>query len=231
MIGRKASFAVAATAATLLLLAGCATSPYGYGNRQPYTNTIHGTVDYVDANSRTIALYDTNGYGTMLSGGGYGGNGGSVRVYYDRNTMVYWQGRSYRPEDLERGDQVDVTVHQSGNSLVAESANVTYNANNASNPYPNNNYPNQYPSTNGNSLLRGTVRYVDPNARTIQLDQNGSVVTVSYDNSARVDVNGQLLPVTNLERGDEIEVQAQSYGNRSTSLFATRITLIRDVRR
>jgi hypothetical protein len=224
MIRRNASFAVVATAAALLLMAGCATSPYGYGNNQPYTNTIHGTVDFVDTNSRTIALYDTNGYGTMLSGGGYGRNGGSVRVYYDRNTTIYWQGRSYRPEDLERGDQVDVTVHQSGNELVAESANVTYNANNASQSYPNNNYPNQYPSPNSNSLIRGTVRSIDMNSRTIQIDQNGSVVSLSYDNGVRVEVNGQLYPVTNLERGDLVEVQTQDR-------FATRITLIRDVRR
>jgi len=248
MIRRNASFAVVATAAALLLLAGCGTYQDIYGNnsQQPYANTIHGTVDYVDTASRAIVLYNTSGYGSMLSGGGYGGNGGSVRVYYDRNTSVNCQGRNYRPEDLQRGDQVDVNVRQSGNQLIAESANVTYNAN-ASNVYPNNSYPNsypnQYPSSNQSSLIRGTVRYVDASSRTIQLDQtswlsgfmpgysNGSVVTVSYDNSARVDVNGQLAPVTNLERGDVVEVQAQNYGNSSTNLFASRITLVRDVRR
>ena len=56
-------------------------------------------------------------------------------------------------------------------------------------------------------------------------------MTLSYDNNVRVDVNGQLAPVTNLERGDVVEVQTQNYGNRNTNLFASRITLIRDVRR
>jgi len=251
MIRRNASFAVVATAAALLLLAGCGTSQDIFGNnsQQPYSNTIHGTVDYVDTGSRSIVLYDTSGYGSMLSGsGGNGGNGGSVRVYYDRNMAVNWQGRNYRPEDLQRGDQVDVTVRQSGNQLMAESANVTYNANTATtsspnNGYPNNGYPNSYPSTTQSSVIRGTVRYVDTNSRTIQLEQtswlsgfqpgysNGSVVTVSYDNGARVDVNGQLAPVTNLERGDVVEVQAQNYGNSNTNLVASRITLVRDVRR
>src|ERR1043166_6368535 len=84
---RNASFAVVATAAALLLLAGCASSPYGYGNNSgPYTNTIHGTVDYVDTASRSIVLYNTSGYGSMLSGSGYPANGGSVRVYYDNRT-------------------------------------------------------------------------------------------------------------------------------------------------
>ncbi|HEY2323841.1 MAG TPA: hypothetical protein VGJ82_13370 [Thermoanaerobaculia bacterium] len=230
---RNASFAVVATAA-LLLLAGCGTSQgygYGYPQQQPYTNTIHGTVDYVDTASRSIVLYNTSGYGTMLSGSGYPANGGGVRVYYGNRTDVSWQGRSYRPEDLERGDQVDVTVYQSGNQLIAESANVTYNANAANNPYPNNPYPNNpYPSTTQSSLIRGTIRYIDTNSRTIQIDSNNGPLTVSYDNGVRVDVNGQLFPLTNLERGDVVDVQTQGYSN-NNNLFASRITLIRDVRR
>ena len=86
------------------------------------------------------------------------------------------------------------------------------------------------------------MRYIDTSSRTIQLEQttwlsgfmpgnsNGSVVTVQFDNNARVDVNGQLFPVTNLERGDVVEVQAQNYSNNS-NLLASRITLVRDVRR
>lgn len=227
MIRRNASFAVVATAAALFLLAGCGTyqDMNGYP-QQPYTNTIHGTVDYVDTASHSIVLYNTSGYGTMLSGTGYPANGGSVRVYYDNRTGVSWQGRNYRPEDLERGDQVDLTVYQSGNQLIAEAANVTYNANAANNPYPN-----QYPSTTQSSLIRGTVRYIDTRSRTIELaDTNGNIVNVSYDNGVRVDVNGQLSPVTNLERGDVVDVQTQGYSNNNT-LFASRITLIRDVRR
>jgi len=229
MIRRNASFAVVATAAALFLLAGCAASQdilgYPQQQQQPYANTIHGTVDYVDTASHSIILYDTSGYGTMLSGGGYPANGGSVRVYYDNRTGVSWQGRSYRPEDLERGDQVDVTVRQSGNQLIAESANVTYNANAANNQYPN----NRYPSTTQSSLIRGTVRYIDTNSRTISIDSNNGLMSVSYDPGLRVDVNGQLYPLTNLERGDVVEVQAQSNGN--GNFFANRITLIRDVRR
>lgn len=232
---RNASFAVVATAAALFLLAGCAASQdilgYPQQQQQPYTNTIHGTVDYVDTASHSIVLYDTSGYGTMLSGSGYPSNSGSVRVYYDNRTGVSWQGRSYRPEDLERGDQVDVTVHQSGNQLIAESANVTYNANTANNPYPSNSYPNNpYPNTTQSSLIRGTVRYVDTNSRTIAIDTNNGLMTVSYDPGLRVDVNGQLYPLTNLERGDVVDVQTQGYSN-SNNLFANRITLVRDVRR
>jgi len=247
MVQRKASFAVAA-AALLLILAGCGSTQdiFGNGSQQPYTNTIRGTVDYVDTSTRSIVMNNTSGYNTMLSGSSSGSNG-NVRVYYDNNTSVQWQGRTYRPEDLERGDQIDVTVRQSGNQLIADSMNVTYNANTATTSSPNNSYPNgSYPSnsypSNNVSTIRGTVRYIDTNSRTIQLEQttwlsgfmpgnsNSSVVTVQFDNNARVDVNGQLFPVTNLERGDVVEVQAQNYSN-SSNLLASRITLVRDVRR
>lgn len=232
MIRRNASFAVVAAAA-LLLLAGCGTyqDVNGYPQQQPYANTIHGTVDYVDTASRSIVLYNTSGYGTMLSGSGYPASGGSLRVSYDNRTSVSWQGRNYRPEDLQRGDQVDLTVYQSGNQLIAQSANVTYNASETNNPYPNNSYPNQYPSSTQSVLIRGTIRNIDTRSRTIEINQaNGGFATVSYDSNVRVDVNGQLYPVTNLERGDVIEVQTQNYRD-SNSYFANRITLIRDSRR
>ena len=237
----KGKTSLAVVAAALLFLAGCASNGdmYGYGNGSPYTSTIHGTIDYVDASTRSIVLYNTSGYDSMLSGGRSAG--GSVRVYYDNGTSVQWQGRSYRPEELERGDQVDVAVRQSGNQLVADSMNVTYNTNTSTTSYPNNGYPsNGYPSSNL-STIRGTVRYIDTSARTIQLEQttwvtgflpgnsNRSLVTVQYDSGQRIDVNGQLFPVTNLERGDVVEVQAQNNGN--ANLLASRITLVRDVRR
>lgn len=242
MIKRNASLAVVATVA-LLMLAGCGSTQdiFGGGSQQPYTSSIHGTVDSVDTSTRSIVLYNTSGYNTMLSGSN-GGSNGSVRVYYDNNTSVQWQGRAYRPEDLERGDQIDVSVRQSGNQLIADSMNVTYNANGTTASYPNNSYPsNSYPASNV-STIRGTVRYIDTNSRTIQLEQatwlsgflpgnsNGSVVTVQYDTNVGVNANGQVAPVTNLERGDVIEVQAQNYGN-NTNLIANRITLVRDVRR
>lgn len=196
--------------AALLLLAGCGTYVYDHPNRA-YTNTIHGTVDYVDAASRTIVLYEGRGDRSM-------------RVYYDDRTPVFWQGRDYRPEDLQRGDQVDLTMRETRYGLMAQAATVTYNANNAAPP------AGPYPSTPQGSLIRGTVRYIDTNSRTIAVDSNNTLITVSYDPALRVDVNGQLYPLTNLERGDVVEVQTQSDPN-GGNLFASRITLIRDVRR
>jgi hypothetical protein len=98
--------------------------------------------------------------------------------------------------------------------------------------YNNNNY----------ATLRGTVRSIDTYSHTLTMEQtsyvsgflpNGgsrnSVITVQYDANARVNVNGSLQPLSGLERGDVIEIQAQDLGN--SNWMATSITLVRDVRR
>lgn len=324
-------YATAAGAVALLMLAACGTTGV-YGPNYPdhsraYAADIHGTVSAVDLNSGSILLTDASGYGPMLSGSG----GNTVRVFFDDRTRVGYNGASYSPQDLDRGDQVDVRVRQSGNQLIAEDMTVTYNAR-AGSGYPAGHYPGNsdngtYNTTvtgrvtyvdtarhtvtidrgagqtfiaeydrntpvysngrtyspdtlhrgdrititgqatgddrlvarsisvtsgavdNGNnggygnqvSTLRGTVRSIDPGRGTIQLDQaqwiagfipeggHGNVyVTVQFDNATRVDVQGQLYPVTNLEPGDVIEVQAATNSNVP---FAQRITLLRNVRR
>jgi hypothetical protein len=229
----------------VVLLAGCGSTGGGLGDifgggngsTQAQAYEIRGTVESVDVNNRSVYLTNVSGYGSMLSSGG----NSNVRVYYDDRTPVDWQGRSYRPEDLERGDQIAVRVDESNNRLYANSMSVTYNAN-ASNNSPNNNYPNNggYGTPSNASTVRGTVRYIDTNRRTIELGStswmsgfttgsgSGGTITVAYDNNSNVDVSGKLYPVTGLEAGDVIEVQVT---NPSSSLpFAQRITLIRNAR-
>jgi hypothetical protein len=221
MTKNRAVFAVAAVA--LLVLAGCGSMGYPSGRNYPsgsYNNEIQGTVNYVDRNAGYVELTNASGYGPMLSSSG---SGNTVRIYYDRDTAVQYNGRNYRVEDLDQGDQVDVRVSQSGNRLIADSMTVTYNAN-ASSSYPNN---GSYSST-----VMGTVRSVDTANRTIQLDQTnsyGTTMTVQYDpNTTNVDISGRLYPVSGLERGDVIEVQMSNAG--SSLPFAQRITLVRNVR-
>ena len=95
-------------------------------------------------------------------------------------------------------------------------------------------------STSNYATVRGTVRYVDTNSRTIELEQTSwlsgftgntggsNVVVVQYDPNTRVDVSGQLYPVTNLERGDVVEAQIQNTSG--GTMFASRLALIRNVR-
>lgn len=313
--------AVAAAAVAALFLVACGSSGglgdiLGGGGSPSASNELRGTVEQVNLSDRSIVLSNVTGYQTMLSGGG-GSN--TVRVYFNDQTTVQYQGQAYRPEDLERGDQVAVRVDESGNRLMANQMTVLHDVSSGTTSggdiygstvrgtvsyidptrrtievnrgtgqnsvieYDNNtrvyfNGQTYYPqdlergdeieirtttlgggrlvaqdvtvlrsvsgstsggSTSNMSTIRGTVRYVDTNRRLIELEQANFIsgfnrgttgartYTISYDTNTRVDVNGQLHPVTGLERGDVIEVQVQNSG--SSTFFANRIFLVRDV--
>lgn len=70
----------------------------GYGGAH---DELRGTVGLVDTRYRTI----------RLDGAGYGG---AMEVGYDSRTLVEYQGRSYRPEHLQRGDLVRVQARRAG---------------------------------------------------------------------------------------------------------------------
>jgi len=217
---------LAAASFAVLLLAACGSSGIGDilggGNQQQYE--IRGVVDSVDVNSRSLYLRNVSGMQSMLSGSN---SGSTARVYFDDQTQVAYQGRTYRPQDLERGDEVTIRVDESGNQLMAESINVTYDSSGGGTS--NSSYT---------STVRGTVSYVDTSRRLIELDSTswisgfrstgtGSRMTVYYDANTSVDVQGRLHPVANLERGDVIEVRL-SDSNTSTP-FVQSIVLVRDV--
>lgn len=87
------------------------------------TGRVTGTVNYVDANARLINV--TANYVTGLRES----TNNAFTIYYDGRTRVMYQGRTYAPEDLERGDQIDVTTYNSGNGqYVADTITVTRNA-------------------------------------------------------------------------------------------------------
>jgi hypothetical protein len=250
-MNRQKTLLAVSAAMLLIFAAGCGSAGDILGGNNPssngpYTSSIRGTVDSVDTYGHSITLVNTSGYNSMLSGSN--GNGGTLRVYYDNNTSVSWNGQTYRPENLERGDQVEIQAAQNGNQLMAQSMTVTYNASTASSQYPSNSYPsNTNPNgTYGNnsqySTVRGTVQYVDTNARTITLNSatwtsgflpgygaNNSTITIRYDTGLNVNVNGQMAAVSGLERGDVVDVQVRDMGN--SNLLAQNITLVRDVRR
>lgn len=215
-------------ALSLLLLASCGSSGIGnvLGTGSNQNAQLRGTVDSVDLNNHSIYLVNVSNYNnSMLSN-----SGNAVRVYYDNNTTVQYQGRAYRPEDLERGDQVDVTANQSGNQLVANSMTVVSDVRTSgtypSNTYPSNTYPtNTYP--NG-STMHGTVTYVDTSRQTIQVDTGyNNVVTLAFNSNTPVYWNGQTYRAADLQRGDEVDIHTSTYGN--GGLLAQDITVTRNV--
>ena len=208
----------------LILLAACGSSGMGDilggGNSNQQNYELRGTVESVDLNSRSIWLSNVTGYNSsMLSNSG---SGNTVRVYYDDQTPVSFNGQTYRPSDLERGDQVAVRVDESGNNLVAESMTVIRDVSSGSSSYPT------YPSGSYESTIRGTVRYVDASRRTIEVDRgSGSTTFVEFDTNTPVRFNNQTYNPVDLERGDEIDVRARDLGN--GRFLATDISVIRSV--
>lgn len=89
------------------------------------------------------------------------------------------------------------------------------------------------PSTSQPSDVKGTVEYVDTGARRIDLNvsyvnnlrdnQRGSIY---YDDNTRVLYQNKEYRVTDLERGDQIEVRGANVNGR---YVAETITVVRDV--
>lgn len=235
-------YKVLAAACFALLLAAACGSTGGLGdifgtnpNNTNGTYTISGTVDSIDLNNHYIYLTNVSGYTSNLRDSS---TGNTARVSWDNRTTVNFNGRSYRPEDLERGDQVSVRVDQNRNQLLAESMDVTYNSRGGMASSSSNGTYGTYGTPSSNyGTLRGTVRFVDPSTRTITIDSaswmsgfqgtNSSSLTVRYDPNAQVNYNGQLYPVTNLERGDIVDFTVQNLG--SGNYLATSLNLVRDV--
>jgi hypothetical protein len=215
------SKSLAAATLALLFLAACGSSGglgdiLGGGSTGANDYEIRGTVDHVDTSGRVVYLTNVSGYSNMLSNGG---SSGSVRVYYDDQTTVGFQGQTFRVADLERGDEVSVRVDESGNQLHAESVTVLSDVSSGT----SGSYPGSV-----SDMIRGTVRYVDTSRRTIEVDRgSGSLITVDYESATPVYWNNQTYRAADLERGDEIEIRLSSTG--SSRYLARDITVVRNV--
>jgi hypothetical protein len=90
----------------------------GYDSRDDgYRNAsnVRGTVRYVDTRDRTVEI-ETYGSDSRYSTG----RSNLVVVHYNSQTVVEFQGQRYTPENLERGDEVEVDVRDSAGQLLAE---------------------------------------------------------------------------------------------------------------
>jgi hypothetical protein len=208
-----------AAAVAILFLAACGSSGdigdiFG-GGSSTTSDQIRGTVDYVDTSQRFVVLNNVSNYATRLQDGST--TTGQVRVYYDDRTPVTWQGNTYRPSDLERGDEVAVRITRSRDRIQAESMQVLHNAGGTGT------------GSASSSIVRGTVQYVDTGRRTIEMNRAGfsGVTTVSYDTNTPVDYDGRVFRPADLERGDEIEIRLRNIG--SGQMVAERISVIRPV--
>lgn len=182
---------LAALPLAVLLLAACSSGGAGTG---PIEQVLRGTIEAVDTSRRSIDLSSVDGYTSMLSSPG---SGSVVRVYYDGDTTVSFNGTSYRPEDLERGDEVAVSVDESGDRLNAESMVILSDASRVTNES----------DLSYGLTLRGTVVQVDVADHAIEIDRpTGPNVIVKFEMNTVVRYDDQTFRPEDLERGDEVEV-------------------------
>jgi hypothetical protein len=81
---------------------------------------LRGVVRYVDTRSRTLEIEPSSRYDSRFPTD----RSGLVVVSYDSQTDVEYQGRNYEPENLERGDEVEIEVRDTGGRLLAEQITV-----------------------------------------------------------------------------------------------------------
>lgn len=151
-----------------------------------------------------------------------------VMVLYDENTRVEFEGRSYKPVDLERDDEVQVRTRSVGSQIVADQIVVTRNLSGSAGA-----------AAGLSAQLHGTIRNVDTAARVIELDaagsdsvqghmqgfdttQNGNATSIAYDASTIVEYKGQRYGIANLERGDVVNIDVRPLAN---GYLAKRITV------
>lgn len=89
------------------------------------TSEVRGAVVAINTSSRTVDIerrstYGSNNFDSTGSSSSTGRIGEVVTVHYDANTVVEYQGRRYSPENLERGDLVEVEVSRLNGRWVAE---------------------------------------------------------------------------------------------------------------
>lgn len=221
---RSTSFLTALVAA--VLLAGCGSSGVGDilgGGRDndrydPYqTGELRGTVERVDTLDRFIVVDAEGSYRSNLRNGN-----DQVTLYYDDRTRVEFEGQTFRPEDLERGDRIQADVEQSGNRLFVQDIQVLYDVTGGQDDRYS--QDDRYrDDVYADRELRGTVRYLNTRDRTLEIQpsssgfttgRTGDVVIVHYDSGTIVEFEGRRYQPENLERGDIVEIELSGSGDR-----------------
>lgn len=241
---RSTSLLASLVAATLL--SGCGSTGVGdiFGGdsdrttrNDPYEqrlDNVRGTVERVNTRERTIVVdAESTDYRSDLRNGN-----DEIVLSYDDSTTVEFQGRTFRPEDLEPGDrilaEIDPSYRSSSTPRVEEIQvlyDVTGGARDDDDTYDGNN-----DSIAGRDV-RGTVRYVDTRDRTVEIEttsrgfttgsSQSGVVVVHYDSQTVVEFEGRRYQPENLERGDEVQVDIRDVGGR---LMAEEILVVNDAR-
>jgi hypothetical protein len=231
-------FGLALSASAALLLGGCVTpggygadgygQPGGYPSQQypsPYGGAMQGTVDNVDPGyGRILVTVQDPRSGQMQR----------MELRFDQRTRLVYQGREADVAGLERGDVIRFDATPSGGELYVRDIEVLRNVREGGYGGSYGNDAGAYGGAYGGNAygygneLRGAVSYVDTRARVIRLDAgNGGVAQVQYDGRTTIEYQGRAYRPEDLDRGDQVRVQARQVGNQ---WLAERIIVERSVR-
>jgi hypothetical protein len=213
---------------------------YGYDDR---SGELRGTVASVNTRERLIYI-DREGNRNDLRNDDFDAEDTAV-FSYDDGTVVRYQGQTFRPQDLERGDRIQASVERNGNRLFAQDIEVLYDVSRGTGDRggydprrdgprgddSRGDNPGRYDPRDDDSRddelatdLRGTVRSIDIRSRTLEVEPSGSggrglssgrgsrissaMVAVRYDADTTVRYQGRTYSPENIERGDEVRIQA-----------------------
>jgi hypothetical protein len=237
------SSSLLASLAAVMLLAGCGSSGIGdilgggdTNRNDPYEqriDNVRGTIERVNTRERTIVVdAESTGYSSNLRNGN-----DEIVLSYDDSTTVEFQGRTFRPDDLEPGDRILAEIspsYRSNTTPLVEEIQVLYDV--SSGVGDNDGYNDNDSVVDRD--LRGTVRYVDTRDRTVEVETSSrgfttgttgqsGVVVVHYDSETVVEFEGRRYQPENLERGDEVQIDIRDVGGR---LLAEEILVVDDAR-
>jgi len=197
------------------ILGGGTNTGGGTSTNDPYNqniNNVRGTVERVNTTERYIVVDSEETTSNLRNGGD-----DEIVLYYDDRTTVEFQGRTFRPADLEAGDRILADVESSGSRLMVEEIQVLYDVtSNTTDDYDDDRNDNDSYGTRTQEL-RGTVRYVDTRDQTLELEPStgrSGLVVVHYDASTIVEFEGRRYKPENLERGDRVEVEVRELNGR-----------------
>ena len=80
---------------------------------------LRGTDRYIDTRDRTLEIEPVRN-SRFTTDRGSSSRSDVVVVHYDAQTVVEFEGKRYTPDNLERGDEVEVDVRDTGGRLMAE---------------------------------------------------------------------------------------------------------------
>jgi hypothetical protein len=196
-------------------------APGRYGDQ---AGALQGTVESVDPGEHLLYI---------AREGEDRGDRERIALAYDDGTVVRYQGRTFRPEALERGDRIQVSVDRDDDGrLLAESIDVLYDVSQGGPPPPRAHRDDRRDDRDDRDDdrtgdLRGTIRSIDTRSHTLRITDSDrdETVVVGYDDHTTVRYQGRLYTPENLERGDEVRIRTHDYDGQP---FAQEIVVVAD---